>query len=47
MEPSPIAVEASAHSPEFPLKGKTALVEAIEDVLCGSVSLAVQKFPRY
>ncbi|RSL57268.1 Amino-acid transporter arg-13 [Fusarium duplospermum] len=47
MEPSPIAVEASAHSPEFPLKGKTALVEAIEDVLCGSIAGAVGKYIEY
>jgi ornithine carrier protein len=40
MEPSPISVEA-AHAPELPLKGKTALTEALEDVLCGSVCAIV------
>lgn len=37
MEPSPIAVKPGPHPAEFQLKGKTALMEAIEDVLCGSV----------
>ncbi|GKT98319.1 amino-acid transporter arg-13 [Fusarium langsethiae] len=46
MEPSPISVEA-AHAPELPLKAKTALTEALEDVLCGSVAGAVGKYIEY
>ncbi|KAF4948169.1 hypothetical protein FSARC_13808 [Fusarium sarcochroum] len=47
MEPSPVAVEAAAHAPEFPLKGKTALMEALEDVVCGSIAGAVGKYIEY
>ncbi|KAF4996014.1 hypothetical protein FGRMN_4762 [Fusarium graminum] len=47
MEPSPIAVEATAHTPELPLKDKTALMKAFEDVLCGSVAGAVGKYIEY
>ncbi|RBR04846.1 uncharacterized protein FIESC28_11497 [Fusarium coffeatum] len=46
MEPSPISVEAT-HVPELPLKSKTALTEALEDVLCGSVAGAVGKYIEY
>ncbi|KAF4999255.1 hypothetical protein FDECE_11549 [Fusarium decemcellulare] len=47
MEPSPIAVEAAAPAAAFPLKGKTALVEAFEDVFCGSLAGAVGKYIEY
>ncbi|CAG7557013.1 unnamed protein product [Fusarium equiseti] len=46
MEPSPISVEAT-HAPELPLKGRTALTEALEDVLYGSVAGAVGKYIEY
>jgi hypothetical protein len=46
MEPSPISVEAT-HAPEFPLKGRTALTEALEDVLYGSVCVVLQPSLNY
>ncbi|KAF4972189.1 hypothetical protein FZEAL_9651 [Fusarium zealandicum] len=47
MEPSPVAVEASGPSVELPLKAKTALMEAVEDVVCGSTAGAVGKYIEY
>jgi ornithine carrier protein len=41
MEPSPVSVEVAGHAPNFSLKEKTALMEAFEDVLCGSVCVFV------
>ncbi|KAF5022104.1 hypothetical protein F66182_5850 [Fusarium sp. NRRL 66182] len=46
MEPSPIAVDAAAET-SFPFKGKTALMEALEDILCGSAAGAVGKYIEY
>ncbi|KAM5356009.1 hypothetical protein ACJ41O_002655 [Fusarium nematophilum] len=47
MEPSPVAVEAASHSAEFPLKGRTAVMEAVEDIFYGSVAGAVGKYIEY
>lgn len=44
MEPSPVSVEA-AHAPALPVKAKTALTEALEDILYGSVcAITLEKF---
>ncbi|KAF4335730.1 amino-acid transporter Arg-13 [Fusarium beomiforme] len=47
MEPSPVAVEVAGHSPSFSVKEKTALMEALEDVMCGSIAGAVGKYIEY
>lgn len=47
MEPSPVSVEVAGHAPNFSLKEKTALMEAFEDVLCGSFAGAVGKYIEY
>ncbi|KAK4088109.1 hypothetical protein PCL_08524 [Purpureocillium lilacinum] len=45
MEPSPISVEATA--PSLALRGKTALMDAVEDVFYGSVAGVVGKYIEY
>lgn len=48
MEPSPVSVESVPPlAPELTLKGKTAVMEAIEDVVCGSIAGAAGKYIEY
>ncbi|KAI5466407.1 mitochondrial carrier domain-containing protein [Mariannaea sp. PMI_226] len=48
MEPSPVAAEVtSPHTPELTLKGRSAVMEAIEDVVCGSIAGAFGKYIEY
>jgi ornithine carrier protein len=47
MDPSPVLAEASASPSTLVVQGKTALVEAVEDVVYGSIAGIVGKYIEY
>ncbi|KAF7547948.1 hypothetical protein G7046_g8844 [Stylonectria norvegica] len=47
MEPTSLAVEASANPVDLALQGKTALMQAVEDVFYGSVAGIIGKYFEY